>query len=58
VDGEIQRTTIDHTGKLKRLKAILNGQPPPEETVEQILARESKRLGMKLEIKKPEKSDG
>ncbi len=38
---------------LKRIRDIVNGKPPAQPTVEEILAAEEKRLGVKMEIKKP-----
>ena len=38
---------------LKRIRDMMNGKPPAQPSVEEILAEESARLGVKLEIKKP-----
>ena len=57
MDGEIRRSTVDHrVGNLKRTRDILNQKMTPEPTVEEVLAEESRRLGVKLEIKKEDKS--
>jgi hypothetical protein len=50
----MERTIVDHrVGNLKRTRDIVNGRAPAQPTVEEILAEEEKRLGVKLEIKKP-----
>jgi hypothetical protein len=47
----MERTMRDHrVENLQRTRAIINGHPPPEKTVEEILAEESARLGVKLTI--------
>jgi len=54
-DG-LTRTVRDHrpdVQNLKRIRDIINGKVTPPPTVEEILAAEEKRLGVKLEIKKP-----
>jgi hypothetical protein len=50
----MERTVRDHrVGNLKRTRDIINGKIQPPPTVEEILDAEEKRLGVKLEIKKP-----
>jgi hypothetical protein len=54
MEGEIQKTVRDHRiGNLRRTRDIVNGRAPAQPSVEEILAEEEKRLGVKLEIKKP-----
>ena len=58
-DGMIRRSVIDHrVENLSRTRDILNGKMTPPPTLEETLAAEEKRLGVKLEVKKPERSDG
>jgi hypothetical protein len=50
----VERTVTDHRiGNLKRTRDIINGKLQPPPTAGEILAAESARLGVKLEIKKP-----
>jgi hypothetical protein len=59
MDGEIKRTTRIHgIENLPRVKQILNGQPLTQPTLEEVLAAEERRLGVKLQIVKKEGTDG
>ena len=58
MEGEMHKTVRIHgVENLPRVRQILNGQPLTPQTVEEVLAAESLRLGVKLEIKK-EGKDG
>jgi hypothetical protein len=53
MEGEIQKTVRDHRiGNLQRTRDIINGRAPTPQTVEEVLAAESARLGVQLTVKK------
>lgn len=53
MEGELQKNVNIHgVENLPRVKQILNGQPLTQPTLEEVLAAEEKRLGVKLGIRK------
>jgi hypothetical protein len=53
MEGETKKTVRDHRiGNLQRTRDIINGRAPTPQTVEEVLAAESARLGVQLTVKK------
>jgi hypothetical protein len=59
MDGEIRKTVRIHgVENLQRVRDILNQKTLTQPTLEEVLAAEEKRLGVKLRVVRKGKRDG